>query len=249
MSYQKHKMDKSFIIEVIEKTCTDINKRDRKHIINLIDENIPRDLTVLEGVNDAYLHRLIETVSASAFLYSKCPGNSDHAIDYKKLKILLTKMHSRTSLSQGIKSVKELGFIPEFCTINSTTVLRNMKNDKREKILSRNGEYLFNDEYQKILDHAIINSESKKVKWERQGKSPYSVASGLFYISSIRLFIPCTQLFVSELFNVTMVTVRNRYQALASDETRSMATSKLTGVGMYMRQQERAARLARVNGE
>lgn len=188
-------------IPAILKENTDLNTRDIKHIGELISKNLP--FGEINIRNTPWL--VEELVTASAYLYSKCPGNSDNVISFKDSNYILKQKGRGMSLISGIKKVKELGFIPQFCVVTSTLILRNMKRDS-------DVEY-----FKPIFDKAIEFSETEKVRENRQGKSPVAVASACFYIAAILVNRRLTQKIVADMFGVVEVTVRNRYQAIAPD--------------------------------
>ena len=146
-----------------------------------------------------------ELVTASAYLYSKCPGNSDNVISFKDSNRLLKQKDHGMSLMSGIKKVKELGFIEQYCTITSTIVLRNIKRDSRVEFFTP------------IFERAIQFSKTENVRKKRQGKSPIAVASACFYIAGILVNRKLTQKQVADMFGVVEVTVRARYQEIAPE--------------------------------
>ena len=199
-------MDEVIIKEIVEES-TDLNPRDQEYISNLIHKNLPDPILLNDLIYLSEAH-VYEIVVAAAYLYSKCPGNSDKAVDYKVAALAIKKTHGHNgaSLINGIKYVKELGFIPEYCVVTSTVILRNMKNDESNK------------QYDEILDAAIEISESEKVRKLRQGKSPSVVAAACFYYASLMENSILTQSDIVLLFNVTEVSLRNFWRHIKPED-------------------------------
>lgn len=190
------KLEKDDVIKTLA-SYTDLNKNDLDYVSTLIINDFPFD--------DEFLNtpwRMDMLLTASAYLYSKCPGNSDKVVDFKTTNEKLKQRHSSLSLVKGIQEVKELGFIPQYCVVTSTTVLRNMKREYAPR-------------YKEIFNKAIEFSQTPEVKIKRQGRDPRVIAGACFYIVSHLIKKPVTQDSVSNMFNRTPTAIRSNYQLIA----------------------------------
>jgi len=194
-----------FDIQNIVTEYTDLNEKDVAFISKLIHENMDQPITIagLEQPGNTHVYAV---VVAAAYLYSKCPGNSDYVVNYKKAALSLRERREQNgaSLIDGIRYVKEMGFIPQYCVVTSTVILRNMKRESRQ--------------FKDLFDKAIELSDSPKAVKERQGKDPRGFAAGCFYMANILGVKQHTQKMVSDMFGVTEVTVRNRYKSILPDD-------------------------------